>query len=104
MKTQKPDIKILLLGVFPRGNRGDADKETKTIPAAKLSKKVPAINAIIAKLDDGKTVFYKDIGNRFLDKDGGLPGSIMPDYLHLSPKGYEIWGKAIQGDIEKLVK
>src|SRR6202030_3755868 len=56
LKTQKPDIKILLLGIFPRGNRADADKETKTIPAAKLNKKIPEINAIISKLDDGKTV------------------------------------------------
>src|SRR4051794_27923569 len=104
LKTQKPGIKILLLGVFPRGNRNDADEETKTVPAEKLNKKIPQINAIIAKLDDGKTVVYKDIGKEFLDKDGGLPGSIMPDYLHLSGKGYEIWGKAIKGDLEKLTK
>jgi lysophospholipase L1-like esterase len=104
LKKQKPDMKILVLGVFPRGGGGDADKETKTIPAAKLNKKIPAINAIISKLDDGKTVFYKDIGKDFLDEKGGLPGSIMPDYLHLSPKGYAIWGKAIKGDLEKLVK
>jgi len=104
LKTQKPGIKILLLGVFPRGNRNDADKETKTVPAEKLNKKIPQINAIIAKLDDGKTVVYKDIGKEFLDKDGGLPADIMPDYLHLSGKGYDIWGKAIKGDIEKLLK
>lgn len=103
LKKQKPDIRILVLGVFPRGNGGDADKETKTIPADKLNKKIPAINAIISGLDDGKRVFYKDIGKEFLDKDGGLPKDIMPDYLHLSDKGYEIWGKAIKGDIEKLV-
>ncbi len=34
----------------------------------------------------------------------GLSGEIMPDYLHLSAKGYDIWGKAIKGDLEKLVK
>jgi lysophospholipase L1-like esterase len=104
LKKQKPDMKILVLGVFPRGNRGDADKETKTIPAEKLNKKIAMINTIIANLDDGKTVFYKDIGNKFLDKDGGLPVDIMPDYLHLSGKGYDIWGLAIKGDLEKLVK
>jgi len=104
LKTQKPEIKILVLGVFPRGNKADADKETKTIPAEKLNKKIPQINAIIAKLDDGKTVVYKDIGKEFLAKDGGLPGDVMPDYLHLSGKGYDIWGKAIKGDIEKLLK
>jgi lysophospholipase L1-like esterase len=104
LKKQKPSMKILVLGVFPRGNRNDATKETKTIPAAKLNMKVPAINAVIASLDDGKTVFYKDIGKQFLDKDGGLSAEIMPDYLHLSPKGYEIWARAIKGDMEKLVK
>jgi len=104
LKKQKPSIKILVLGVFPRGNRADADKETKTVPAAKLAKKIPAINAIIAGLDDGKTVFYKDIGKQFLDKNGGLSADIMPDYLHLTPKGYDIWGRAIKGDIQKLLK
>lgn len=139
LKKQKPGIKILVLGVFPRGGGGDAElsleeitasvtpisdelKKDKpdvarlnalvkslqqkrgTIPAAKLNKKIAEINAIISKLDDGQTVFYKDIGKEFLDEKGGLPGEIMPDYLHLSGKGYDIWGKAIKGDIEKLVK
>jgi len=138
LKHQKPGIKILLLGVFPRGSVADTDAVDKiaagvepineelkkpkpdvkrlnglvqklaqqkgTVPAAKLNKKIADINAIIAKLDDGKTVFYKDIGRDFLDQNGGLSAEIMPDYLHLSAKGYDIWGKAIKGDIEKLVK
>jgi lysophospholipase L1-like esterase len=139
LKRQKPHIKVLVLGVFPRGSSSDAErsleqisegikpindelkkekpdikhlnalvrnleKQRGTIPAAKLNKKVAEINAIIANLDDGKTVFYKEIGKEFLDQNGGLSGEIMPDYLHLSAKGYDIWGKAIKGDIEKLVK
>jgi lysophospholipase L1-like esterase len=138
LKRQKPDIKVLVLGVFPRGSAGDAEwtveqitegikpvneelkkekpdvkrlnalvrnlEQRRTIPAAKLNKKVGEINAIISKLDDGKSVFYKDIGKDFLDPSGGLSGEIMPDYLHLSARGYDIWGKAIQGDLEKLVK
>ena len=139
LKRQKPDIKVLVLGVFPRGSSADAErsleqiaegikpineelkKETPdvkrlnaairnleqrrgTIPAARLNKKVAEINAMIAKLDDGKTVFFKDIGKEFLDQSGGLSGEIMPDYLHLSAKGYDTWGKAIKADIEKLIK
>ena len=139
LKRQKPHIKVLVLGVFPRGSSSDAErsldqitegvrpineelknekpdikrlnaavrnleKQRGTIPAPKLNKKVIEINAIIAKLDDGKTVFYKDIGKEFLDQNGGLPGEIMPDYLHLSARGYDIWGKAIKADIEKLVR
>jgi lysophospholipase L1-like esterase len=139
LKQQKPGIKVLVLGVFPRGGSGDAERSLEqitdgikpineelkkekpdikrlnalvkslgqqpaTIPAAKLNKKVAEINAIISKFDDGKAVFYKDIGKEFLDQNGGLSGEIMPDYLHLSAKGYDIWGKAIKADIEKLVK
>ena len=55
-----------------------------SIPAAKLNKKIGQINAIISKLDDGKTVFYKDIGKEFLDANGGLSGEVMNDYLHLT--------------------
>ena len=87
----------MLRNVSQRGAGG-------TIPAAKLNKQIPEINAIIANLDDGKTVFYKDIGKVFLDDKGNLSSAIMPDYLHLSPQGYDLWGKAIQADIEKLTK
>jgi lysophospholipase L1-like esterase len=139
LKRQKPGIKVLVLGVFPRGNGMDAERSAEqiaegvkpineelkkekpdvkklnaavralqqqrgTIPADKLNKKIADINAIVAKLADGKTVFFKDIGKEFLTPDGGLSGDIMPDYLHLSGKGYDLWGKAIKGDIEKLVK
>ena len=49
-------------------------------------------------------MFYKDISRDFLTKDGGLSADIMPDYLHLSGKGYDIWGRAIKADIEKLAQ
>ena len=29
---------------------------------------------------------------------------MMPDLLHLSRKGYEIWADAIKEDLEKLTK
>jgi len=63
LQKQKPDMKILLLGVFPRAS---APKDTKVAPAEKLNPKIKAINEIIAKYDDGKNVFYKDIGGKFL--------------------------------------
>lgn len=98
LKKPQPDVKRL------NGLVQKLQQLKGTIPAAKLNKKIADINVIIAKLDDGKTVFYKDIGKEFLDQNGGLSGEIMPDYLHLSAKGYDLWGKAIKDDIEKLVK
>jgi lysophospholipase L1-like esterase len=102
LQKQKPDMKILLLGVFPRA--GGIKKEDTVAPADKLNPKIKAINDIIAKYADDKTVFYKDIGASFLNKDGGLEKKVMPDLLHLSPEGYEIWAKAIKDDVAKLSK
>ena len=102
LQKQKPDMKILLLGVFPRA--GGIAKEETVAPADKLNKKIGAINEIIAKLADEKKVFYKDIGAKLLNKDGGLERKVMPDLLHLSEEGYSIWAKAIEDDVKKLLK
>ena len=90
-----PNTKVLLLGVFPRG------KDAGTPIRAKLAK----INDIISKLDDGgKTVKYLDIGEKFLSSDGSLSKEVMPDALHLSGKGYEIWAEAINPTLQGLLK
>jgi lysophospholipase L1-like esterase len=102
LREKKPKMKILLLGVFPRA--GGIGKEDKVAPKDKLNKKIPEINKIISKLDDGTMVLYKDIGPKFLTEDGGLSREVMPDLLHLSRKGYEIWADAIKEDLEKLTK
>jgi lysophospholipase L1-like esterase len=94
LRKQKPDMKILLLGIFPRSASAKDP----------LREKIIKTNEMISKLDDGKHIFYKDIGGKFLDKDGTLDEKIMPDFLHLSQEGYEIWATAIKDDIEKLLK
>jgi lysophospholipase L1-like esterase len=101
LRKQKPEMKILLLGVFPRA--GGVEKGADA-PKEKLNPKIKAINDIISKYADDKNVFYKDIGAKFLNKDGGLERKVMPDLLHLSPTGYEIWAKAIDEDLKKLIK
>lgn len=91
---QSPKTKVLLLAIFPRGAKPNKQRE-----------KIAKVNGIIAKLDDGgKTIKYLDIGEKFLEKDGTLTKEIMPDYLHLSPKGYRIWADAVKESIQALLK
>lgn len=92
LRERLPNTKILLLGIFPRS-------ENFTPQRGKLTQ----INQVIAKLDDGKNVHYLDIGHRFLTSDGILTAEIMPDYLHLSTKGYEIWADAIEPRLSELL-
>jgi len=94
MQKQKPEMKILLLGIFPRSGRA----------ADAIRDKIKLTNGMLAKLDDGKMIVYKDIGEKFLESDGTLDKKIMPDLLHLSEAGYDIWAKAIKDDVTKLMK
>ena len=95
IREKQPQAKILLLAVFPRGATPDNN------PArAKLTE----VNQTISKLDDGKQVFYLDIGSKFTQPDGSLTKEIMPDFLHLSPAGYQIWADAIKDKLAELMK
>jgi len=99
IKKKSPSTKVLLLAVFPR-NTGKDDA------AKKIQKdKIDKVNSIISKLDDGgKSVKFLDIGSKFKDASGALPKEIMPDQLHLSEKGYEIWANAVEGVITSMLK
>jgi lysophospholipase L1-like esterase len=90
---RSPSTKVLLLGIFPRGEKPNPQRE-----------KIKEVNVEIAKLDDGgKTIKYLDFGDKFLQPDGTISKDIMPDYLHLSPKGYQIWADAVKGPIVELL-
>jgi lysophospholipase L1-like esterase len=94
---RSPDTKVLLLAIFPRGEKEDP----KTNPGRAKNQ---AVNAIIAKFDDGKKVHYFDIGQKFLKPDGVLTVDIMKDRLHLTPAGYQIEADAIREKLASLVK
>lgn len=93
LRAKQPQMKILLLGIFPRGEK----------PEDPMRKRNAEINEIIAKLADGKTVFYQDIGGEFLLPDGTLPRDIMPDLLHLNKTGYQKWADAIAPKVKELL-
>ena len=83
---------ILLQAIFPRGEK----------PTEPFRRRIEVINSMIAKLDDGKKVIYVNFNDKFLEPDGTLSKDIMPDSLHPSAKGYEIWADAIRPQIEKV--
>jgi len=102
LRKQKPELKIILLAVFPRTTVFNPPKDK--VSAGELMTKINEINERIAKFGHDKNVFYMDINKVFLDDDGGMSKSIMYDYLHLSPKGYERWAEAILPKVKELLK
>jgi lysophospholipase L1-like esterase len=93
-----PQTKLLLLGIFPRG-RDPQDPDT-----IKNREKIKQVNDELARLDDGSKTRYLDLSNKFLAPDGTLPRDIMPDGLHPSAKGYQIWADAMQPLLDEMWK
>jgi lysophospholipase L1-like esterase len=93
LRAQLPKAKILLLAVFPRGE-----------PDSPARADVLEINRRIAKFDDGRHVFFLNIGPVFLAPDGTIPKDIMPEQLHPTPKGYQLWADAMRPTLERLLK
>jgi lysophospholipase L1-like esterase len=93
LREKLPNTKVLLLAIFPRGEKPNPQRE-----------KIQKANETIAKLDDGKMVRYLDIGPKFVDKDGVISKEVMPDFLHLSKKGYEIWAESTQPLLAELME
>lgn len=94
LRTKLPQTKVLLLAIFPRGEKPDNPQRLQ----------VAEVNSALAKLDDGRMVRFLDIGSKFLAADGTLPKEIMPDFLHPGEKGYEIWAAAIKGPVAAMLK
>lgn len=92
MRERKPKMKIIVVGIFPRGEAFNAQRG-----------KILQVNQALAKLADGKMVHYIDFGSQLIEADGSISKAVMPDYLHLSERGYEIWAQAIEPKLEKLL-
>jgi lysophospholipase L1-like esterase len=90
-----PDVKILLLGVFPRNRSNDVPAEIAD---------PPKINAIISHYDNGSTVRYLNINDKLVGADGMVPADIMPDFLHPNEHGYQIWADAMEPLLAQMLK
>jgi len=96
IRKKQPQAKILLLAIFPREEKASSNPGRR--------EKLAEVNKTIARLDDGKHVFFLDIGPKFLQPDGTILKTIMPDFLHLSSEGYQIWADAISPKLAELMK
>jgi lysophospholipase L1-like esterase len=84
----KTGAKVLLLGVFPRGENPEK--------GGRQRQRITRINEVISKLDDGKTVRHLDLTDKFMQPDGTISKNVMYDSLHLTPKGYQMWADAME--------
>ena len=91
IRTKLPKTKILLLGIFQR-------REKPTPERAVLAE----ANNIISKLADS-SVHYMDINSVYVQPDGTIPASLMPDFEHPSELGFKRWAEAIEAKVAEMM-
>ena len=79
-----PGCKLILLGLLPRGKTIE-----KRVGSQSADPRVSETNSMLKELADRLKVHFLDCGPLFLDDEGRIPSSLMPDFLHLSEAGYE---------------
>jgi lysophospholipase L1-like esterase len=83
--AQAPGATVALCAILPRDGR-----------FTPIRRECLAVNqALAARFAAEPRVEVLDFGLRYLDRDGSIPATLMPDALHLSPAGYGIWADAL---------
>ncbi|CAM4108607.1 GDSL-type esterase/lipase family protein [Zobellia nedashkovskayae] len=89
-----PNIEILLMGILPYGykpnHRDNLNKAT---------------NELISSFPEKNSkIHYIDISSEYLDENGKVNKELMSDYLHPNAEGHLLMFKALDTDIQKLMK
>lgn len=90
IRERLPETKILVVGIFPRGQTFSTQRG-----------KILQVNQALARLADGRMIEYLDFGSQLIEADGSISKEVMPDFLHLSERGYEMWAEAITPILNK---
>jgi len=92
IRERLPGSKLILVSIFPRGSTFSTQRG-----------KILQVNQALARMDDGKNIFYVDFGSQLMEDDGSISKDMMRDYLHPGQRGYEIWAKAIEPKLKELL-
>ncbi len=93
LQEKEPQVQVLLLDIFPRGATFN-----------QMRGELLQVNqALQATYEDDETVTFLPIGHHFIEYDGAISKEVMPDELHLSEKGYQIWADAVAPRIARML-
>ncbi|MEM9158888.1 MAG: GDSL-type esterase/lipase family protein [Verrucomicrobiota bacterium] len=92
VQQRLPETKIILHSIFPRGATKD---DPKRLINDKINEGIPA-------LAQRKGVLHLDLNDLFLEKDGTLSRTVMPDLLHPEEYGYQLWAEGLMPTLNQL--
>lgn len=91
---QVPNARILLCAIFPREENMNA-----------MRGDVAQVNqALASAFANDSSVRIIDLCTSFIGVDGKILARLMPDFLHLTPAGYQVWADGIRAPLEDALK
>jgi hypothetical protein len=90
IQAKSAQSRIILMGVFPRGQKADDPYRAK----------IARLNGLLSALAKEKGLTFLDLGRQMLQADGSMSREIMGDFCHPTEKGYAIWAEALKGVIK----
>jgi len=88
-----PSTRVLLIGILPRGDKNSIER-----------KNARDVNDQIRNLEDHDKTRYLDLTSALLESDGNIPAAVMPDQLHLTARGYEIWLREMEPLLKEMME
>lgn len=89
VRAQATEATVILCAIFPRGAQMNPMRGELLQVNQALSRAYPSTDAT-------SRVRFVDLGDRFIEADGSIPASLMPDGVHLSAAGYSAWADALK--------
>ena len=94
LKTTLPEVHVLLLDIFPRGQHFN-----------EMRGSILQVNqSLQTKYVQDTRVTFLPIGHLFIEESGAIDTTIMPDFLHLSEEGYQLWADAVVPSVLNKLK
>ncbi len=91
VQAKCPQAEVILMKVFPRGEKADNPNRAK----------IATINEGLTKVGGKPRVTVLDLTSKFTNADGTISKEVMPDFLHPAAKGYGIWAEALKPVLPK---
>ncbi len=91
--SQVPNARILLCAIFPREENMNA-----------MRGDVAQVNqALASAFANDSSVRIIDLCAAFIGVEGKIPARLMPDFLHLTPAGYQVWADGIRAPLAEAL-
>lgn len=91
VQSRLPEAKVVLMAVFPRGEKPDFPQRSQ----------IAQINNLLQPVAKELGVTLLDITPQLLEDDGTISKQTMGDFLHPTATGYAIWANALKAHLAR---